>query len=92
MPDEVFDITSGERRVVHLVSPITASQALARVESCEACTPEIAETLFDRILGTITGLFNADESLAHHLVLPLVCPNCGDNVTEDTLVKQKGRP
>ena len=89
---ESFDITSGgERRVVRIVSPATANEAVQQIESCASCAPYVANILFDSLLGDITGFINNDESPVHHILVPTACPGCGDTITEESLVKRKDR-
>jgi hypothetical protein len=62
-----------QRRLIS-IDDYTLREAQNQIVSCEACTPDQAEMLFDDVLDSITG--NAPQSTAYVLDVPGCCPRC----------------
>jgi len=58
-----------------VVDAVTVRNAERQVESCESCTPELAEIPFDSVIDLITGC--DPESTDYVLAEPALCPACG---------------
>src|SRR3954471_1617827 len=56
------------------VDPWAVRAAEQQIASCEACTPDLAETLFESVLDRVTG--SAPETTDYLLSKPARCPNC----------------
>src|SRR5262249_4298716 len=61
-------------------------RAEQEIESCKHCHPDDAEIPFDWILRELTGKHGPCEFM---LTEPARCPNCGQPITEKTLVEPK---
>jgi hypothetical protein len=84
MARHFFDPRPEEQNIV-LVAVVTLRKAERFIESCEYCNPEGAEMSFDCILDRITGL---DPDVTDYLLeRPAMCPKCGREITEKTLVE-----
>src|SRR5436853_4015881 len=57
-----------------LIDKDTLRAARGQMGSCESCTPDLAETLFDSILDDVTGC--DPEVTDYVLAEPAQCPRC----------------
>ncbi len=84
MGREYFD-PSPEEQVVVLVDGATTRRAEKFIESCEHCNADGADIPFDNVLDRITG---SDPSVTDYILeYPALCPYCGREVREKTLVE-----
>jgi hypothetical protein len=58
-----------------VVDAVTVRDAERQIQSCESCTPELAEIPFDCVIDSITGC--DPESTDYVLAEPALCPACG---------------
>jgi hypothetical protein len=71
--DEGDELTSERRRLVS-IDERTLQAAQDQIASCEACTPDQAEILFDDVLDWLTG--SDPQSTDYTLNVPARCPRC----------------
>jgi hypothetical protein len=84
MRREYFDPTP-EEQVIVLVESAKLRQAERLIESCEHYNPEGAEIPFENVLDRITG---ADPTVTDYILeYPALCPYCGREILEKTLVE-----
>jgi hypothetical protein len=84
MGRDYFD-PSPEEQVVVLVESATLRRAERLIESCEHCNPDGAQIPFDNLLDRITG---ADPCVTDYILeYPALCPYCGREIRENTLVE-----
>ena len=84
MGRDYFD-PSPEEQVVVLVESATLRRAERLIESCEHCNPDGAQIPFDNLLDRITG---ADACVTDYILeYPALCPYCGREIRENTLVE-----
>jgi hypothetical protein len=63
-----------EQRRLTLIDEYTLQEAENQTVSCEACTPDLAEILFDDLLDRLTGC--DPQSTDYVLNVPARCPRC----------------
>jgi|SRR6516225_8249305 hypothetical protein len=63
-----------ERRRLISIDEYTLREAQDQIASCEACTPDQVEILFDEVLDWLTG--SDPQSTDYVLNVPARCPRC----------------
>ena len=71
--DEVDELRRQRRRLLS-IDEHTLQAAQDQIASCEACTPDQAEILFDDVLDWLTG--SDPQSTDYVLNVPARCPRC----------------
>jgi hypothetical protein len=63
-----------ERRLITAIDEYTLQKAQDQIVSCEACTPDESEMLFDDVLDRLTG--SDLQTTDYVLKMPARCPRC----------------